>query len=74
MSDFNELIKSFPKTREYVRDFYVYGLRIVRISSLKVLEHMIMKGADLKAGLRPLLGRIMQQMALIFHWPSTVIY
>lgn len=27
MSDFNELIKSFPKTREYVRDFYVYGFK-----------------------------------------------
>lgn len=27
MSDFNELIKSFPKTRDYVRDFYVYGFK-----------------------------------------------
>ena len=27
MSDFQELIKSFPKTREYVRDFYVYGFK-----------------------------------------------
>lgn len=27
MSDFNELIKSFPKTREYVRDFFVYGFK-----------------------------------------------
>ena len=27
MSDFRELIKSFPKTREYVRDFFVYGFK-----------------------------------------------
>ena len=27
MSDFQELIKSFPKTREYVRDFLVYGFK-----------------------------------------------
>lgn len=27
MSDFQELIKSFPKTRDYVRDFFVYGFK-----------------------------------------------
>lgn len=27
MSGFQELIKSFPKTREYVRDFFVYGFK-----------------------------------------------
>lgn len=27
MSDFRELIKSFPKTREYIRDFFVYGFK-----------------------------------------------
>ena len=27
MSDFHELIKSFPKIREYVRDFFVYGFK-----------------------------------------------
>lgn len=27
MSDFHELIRSFPKTREYVRDFFVYGFK-----------------------------------------------
>lgn len=27
MSEFKELIKSFPKTREYVRDFFVYGFK-----------------------------------------------
>lgn len=27
MSEFQELIKSFPKTREYVRDFFVYGFK-----------------------------------------------
>lgn len=27
MSDFHELVKSFPKTREYVRDFFVYGFK-----------------------------------------------
>ena len=27
MSNFQELIKSFPKTREYVRDFFVYGFK-----------------------------------------------
>lgn len=27
MSDFRELVKSFPKTREYVRDFFVYGFK-----------------------------------------------
>lgn len=27
MSGFRELIKSFPKTREYVRDFFVYGFK-----------------------------------------------
>ncbi len=27
MSDFHELIGSFPKTREYVRDFFVYGFK-----------------------------------------------
>lgn len=27
MSDFKELIKSFPKTREYIRDFFVYGFK-----------------------------------------------
>lgn len=27
MSEFNELIKSFAKSREYVRDFFVYGFR-----------------------------------------------
>lgn len=27
MSDFQELIRSFPKTREYVRDFFVYGFK-----------------------------------------------
>ncbi len=27
MSEFNELIKSFAKSREYVRDFFVYGFK-----------------------------------------------
>lgn len=27
MSDFHELIKSFSKTREYVRDFFIYGFK-----------------------------------------------
>lgn len=27
MSDFQELIKSFPKTRDYIRDFFVYGFK-----------------------------------------------
>lgn len=27
MSDFQELIGSFPKTREYIRDFFVYGFK-----------------------------------------------
>ena len=27
LSDFQELVKSFPKTREYVRDFFVYGFK-----------------------------------------------
>lgn len=27
MSEFQELVKSFPKTREYVRDFFVYGFK-----------------------------------------------
>ena len=27
MSDFQELVGSFPKTREYVRDFFVYGFK-----------------------------------------------
>ncbi len=27
MSDFQELVKSFSKTREYVRDFFVYGFK-----------------------------------------------
>ena len=27
MSEFKELIKSFPKSREYVRDFFVYGFK-----------------------------------------------
>lgn len=27
MAPFKELIKSFPKTREYVRDFFVYGFK-----------------------------------------------
>ncbi len=27
MSEFNELIKSFSKSREYVRDFFVYGFK-----------------------------------------------
>ena len=27
MSDFQELVKNFPKTREYVRDFFVYGFK-----------------------------------------------
>ena len=27
MSDFQELIKSFPKIRDYVRDFFVYGFK-----------------------------------------------
>ena len=27
MSEFHELIKSFPKTRDYVRDFFVYGFK-----------------------------------------------
>ena len=27
MSEFKELIKSFSKTREYVRDFFVYGFK-----------------------------------------------
>ncbi len=27
MSNFQELIKTFPKTREYVRDFFVYGFK-----------------------------------------------
>ncbi len=27
MSGFQELIKNFPKTREYVRDFFVYGFK-----------------------------------------------
>ena len=27
MSDFHELIKNFSKTREYVRDFFVYGFK-----------------------------------------------
>ena len=27
MSEFNELIKSFSKSRDYVRDFFVYGFK-----------------------------------------------
>ena len=27
MSEFQELIKSFGKSREYVRDFFVYGFK-----------------------------------------------
>ena len=27
MSDFQELVKRFPKTREYIRDFFVYGFK-----------------------------------------------
>ena len=27
MSEFKELIKSFSKSREYVRDFFVYGFK-----------------------------------------------
>ena len=27
MSDFQELVKRFPKTREYVCDFFVYGFK-----------------------------------------------
>lgn len=27
MSAFKELVKSFPKTREYIRDFFVYGFK-----------------------------------------------
>ena len=27
MSEFSELIKSFSKSREYVRDFFVYGFK-----------------------------------------------
>ncbi len=27
MSEFKELVKSFPKTREYIRDFFVYGFK-----------------------------------------------
>ena len=27
MSEFHELIKSFAKSREYVRDFFVYGFK-----------------------------------------------
>ena len=27
MSEFQELVKRFPKTREYIRDFFVYGFK-----------------------------------------------
>lgn len=28
ISEFNELIKNFEKTREYLRDFYIYGFKV----------------------------------------------
>ncbi len=28
MSGFSELIKSFDKTRDYMRDFFIYGYKV----------------------------------------------
>lgn len=28
MSSFSELIKNFEKTRDYVRDFFIYGFKV----------------------------------------------
>ena len=30
MSDYQELIKSFQKSRNYIRDFLIYGFKIQR--------------------------------------------
>lgn len=42
MSDFQELVGSFPKTREYVRDFFVYGFKSRNDFKEKAPEPMIM--------------------------------
>ena len=28
MAGFSELIKSFEKTRDYIRDFFIYGFKV----------------------------------------------
>lgn len=47
---YSELIKNFDKIREYMREFYVYGLKIVVNTHKKALARMMMKKDELKAG------------------------
>lgn len=50
MSEFKELIKSFPKTREYVRDFFVYGFKTREEFKEKSPRTYEMNAAALRAG------------------------
>ena len=50
MSEFQELIKSFAKSRDYVRDFFVYVLRQEKTFHKKAVEPMTMNDEELKAG------------------------
>lgn len=47
---YSELIKNFDKIRDYMRDFFIYGLRQEMISIRRVHAVTTMNGDALKAG------------------------
>ena len=47
---YSELIKSFSRIRDYMREFYVYGLKAGMNTMPRAPEAMIMNGAGWKAG------------------------
>ena len=73
MSEFKELIKSFPKTREYVRTSLSMVSRQGRNSKKRVPEPMIMNVGGLKAGFPALSNVIIRQKAKISLLPLTAI-
>ncbi len=50
MAGFSELIKNFEKTRDYVRDFFIYGYKVRNDSTRKAPVLMMTKSAESKAG------------------------
>ena len=69
MSDFQELVKSFPKTREYVRDFLSTASRPGMNSRTKAPGPTTMSGGAWKAGLEIMCGKTMYLTAPTFLLP-----
>ena len=51
---YSELIKSFDRIRDYMRQFYIYGFKSRTEYDKRALEAMITSVAVLKAGLETL--------------------